>query len=177
MTPVIVASAARVSREPGSFSRLRKRKPNCSSEGLTFCAQLPRVRPDAQRGTVEKSQGAPGKPSRSGATWPVLRGVLAGTAEPRRSGPGNVPRHMAEPPASSCVFSGSAVAWSTPPKLFFGSAVWPAGFAADFFYGSVTLATSGKLLGMCLLQPKTKGRVFVSPNTQKRPLNTLNQHG
>ncbi len=177
MTPVLVPSLAHVISRPAAFSRLRKRMPIGAAEGLTCCVQLPRVRPDAQRGTVEKSQGAPGKSPRSRATWPVLRGVLPGTAEPRRSGPGKIPRHTAEPPASAAVFFGSAVARPGAPALFSGSAVWPAGYAADFFYGSLSLSASGKLLGMCLLQPKTKGRVFVSPNTQKRPLNTLNQHG
>jgi len=177
MTPVLAPSLAHAIRRPGSLSPRRKRTPIGSAEGLTFCAQLPRVRPDAHLGGVETRQGAPGKSPRSRATLPVLRGVLAGSTEPRRSGPGNVPRHAAEPPASAGVFSGSAVAGPGTAELFSGSAARSAGHAADFLYATVTLETSRKLLDLCILRPKTKGRVFVSPNTQKRPLNTLNQHG
>jgi hypothetical protein len=173
MTPVL----AHIFRKPGSFLPRKKRTPIGLAEGLTCCAQLPRVRPDAQRGGVKKHPGAPGKSPRSRATSTVLRGVLAGSAEPRRLGPGDVPRHAAEPPASAGVFSGSATACPGAAELFFGSAARSAGRAADFFYAAVTLETSRKRLGMCILQPKTKGRVFVSPTTQKRPLNTLNQHG
>jgi len=91
--------------------------------------------------------------------------------------PANVLRALGDLPLSACVFSGSIEARSGVTELLFGNPERSAAPAADFFCGALTLSTSRKLLGLCILDAKTDGARFRSPQPKKRPIKPFSTHG
>ena len=177
MPPTLLTRATRDSRSPGAFLHRRKQLLISLAAAANWRRQLRRVPPDAHTGNAERLPSAAMDLLGCRTRAPLFAGVLAGNTEPSALATANIRRCLAEPPLSACVFSGSIEARPDATELLFGSPERSAAPAADFFCGALTLSTSRKLLGLCILDAKMDGTRFRSPQPKKRPIKPFSTHG